>query len=61
MYATWHVPRVQATAPDRYSSTWVGVDGADNAELIQTGTEGDSIQARTVYRAWWDILSDQHC
>ena len=56
VYATWHVPRVRATARDRYSSTWVGVDGANNAALIQTGTEGDSIQGRTVYRAWWEIL-----
>jgi hypothetical protein len=56
VYGTWHVPRVQATVRDKYSSTWVGVDGANNAQLIQTGTEGDSVRGRTVYRAWWEVL-----
>lgn len=56
VYGTWHVPRVQATPRNKYSSTWVGVDGANNAQLIQTGTEGDSVRGRTVYRAWWEIL-----
>lgn len=56
VYATWHVPRVRATVRNKYSSTWVGVDGANNGELIQTGTEGDSVHGRTVYRAWWEIL-----
>lgn len=56
VYGTWHVPRVQVTVRNKFSSTWVGVDGANNAQLIQTGTEGDSVRGRTVYRAWWEIL-----
>ncbi|HEU5043881.1 MAG TPA: G1 family glutamic endopeptidase [Nocardioidaceae bacterium] len=56
VYGTWHVPRVRATVRDKYSSTWVGVDGSNNRHLIQTGTEGDSVHGRTVYYAWWEIL-----
>jgi hypothetical protein len=52
----WTVPAVQATATNKYSSTWVGVDGYGNSQLIQTGTEEDSINGHTSYSAWWEIL-----
>jgi Peptidase A4 family len=54
--ATWRVPAIRVTARNKYSSTWVGVDGATDAQLIQTGTEEDSINGRAVYHAWWEIL-----
>jgi hypothetical protein len=54
--AYWYVPRVKATARSKYSCTWVGVDGATNSSLIQTGTESDSINGHTRYYAWWEIL-----
>ena len=52
--ATWTVPSVQHK--NGYSSSWVGIDGFDNSSLIQTGTEQDYINGRTVYRAWWEII-----
>ncbi|HEX4493016.1 MAG TPA: G1 family glutamic endopeptidase [Acidimicrobiia bacterium] len=52
--ATWKVPKVQAK--QGYSSSWVGIDGANNNNLIQTGTEQDYISGHFVYRAWWEIL-----
>ncbi|MST34807.1 hypothetical protein GHK86_19025, partial [Acidimicrobiaceae bacterium USS-CC1] len=48
----WTVPAV-AGAVGTDSATWVGVDGASNSDLIQTGT------AQTPgggYSAWWEIL-----
>jgi hypothetical protein len=51
---TWLVPSVQAK--QGYSSSWVGIDGFNNNNLIQTGTEQDYVGGHTVYRAWWEIL-----
>lgn len=48
----WTVPAVTG-AVGTDSATWVGVDGASNSDLIQTGT------AQTPgggYSAWWEIL-----
>jgi hypothetical protein len=44
---------VQASSSSLYSSTWVGVDGAQNSDLIQTGTEQDTSDG---YFAWIEIL-----
>jgi hypothetical protein len=52
--ATWKVPSVQAKTG--YSASWVGIDGATNSQLIQTGTEQDFAGGHTIYRAWWEIL-----
>ena len=52
--STWVVPAVQKK--QGYSSSWVGVDGYSNGNLIQTGTEQDYSGGRLVYRAWWEIL-----
>ena len=51
--AYWTVPSVQPSGSSLYSSTWVGVDGASNSDLIQTGTEQDTSDG---YYAWWEIL-----
>ncbi|MGA7987129.1 MAG: G1 family glutamic endopeptidase [Candidatus Dormiibacterota bacterium] len=52
----WQVPTVKATAGNTYSSTWIGIDGFTNSNLIQTGTEQDWAGGHAVYRAWWEIL-----
>ena len=45
----WVVPKVTAQKTG-YSSTWVGVDGYSNGNLIQTGTEQDYVNGHFVYR-----------
>jgi len=52
--ANWVVPSVKPTTG--FSSTWVGIDGDGNSDLIQTGTEQDFTGGHTIYRAWWEIL-----
>jgi hypothetical protein len=52
----WDVPTIPISSPDSYSSTWVGIDGYDNSELIQTGTTQASIMGATYYYDWWEIL-----
>ncbi len=51
--AYWSVPSVQPSSSSLYSSTWVGVDGVNNSNLIQTGTAQDTGDG---YYAWWEIL-----
>ena len=55
---SWVVPRVNPAAPTvtTYASTWIGVDGLANANLIQTGTESDVINGAVHYDAWWEVL-----
>jgi hypothetical protein len=53
---TWTVPAVAPTSSSTYSSTWIGVDGLSNQDLIQTGTEADYYSGATHYGAWWEIL-----
>jgi hypothetical protein len=50
---TWIVPSVATAVSGRYSSSWVGVDGMTNRDLVQTGTEQDGPHG---YYAWWEIL-----
>jgi hypothetical protein len=51
--AYWTVPSIQPSGLPLYSSTWVGVDGANNSSLIQTGTDQDTSGG---YDAWWEII-----
>ena len=53
---TWTVPTVSATSSATYSSAWIGVDGFNNSNLIQTGTEEDYYSGAAHYNAWWEIL-----
>jgi hypothetical protein len=53
---TWIVPQVSPTASATYSSAWIGVDGFNNNNLIQTGTEEDYYNGSAHYNAWWEIL-----
>jgi hypothetical protein len=54
--ASWTVPTVAATSGPTYSSTWIGVDGLANRNLIQTGTESDYVNGHAQYLAWWEVL-----
>lgn len=55
--STWTVPTATSCASgDTYSSAWIGIDGATNSDLIQTGTESDCISGSPFYQAWWEIL-----
>lgn len=49
------MPTVQASSSALYSSTWVGVDGYTNEDLIQTGTSQDTSDG---YYAWIEILPE---
>ena len=54
---SWVVPSVTSTRGTEYSSAWIGIDGFNNSDLIQTGTEQDaSSNGSTSYSAWWEIL-----
>ena len=53
---TWTVPAVSATSSSTYSSAWIGVDGFNDNDLIQTGTEQDYYSGAAHYDAWWEIL-----
>jgi hypothetical protein len=54
--SAWTVPTVLASASATYSSTWVGIDGFTNSQLIQVGTEQDFSGGRAHYDAWWEVL-----
>jgi hypothetical protein len=59
----WTVPTVYGDAGD-HSSTWIGIDGFGNDNLIQTGTEqdyssgflGTGLGGGPEYSAWWEVL-----
>jgi hypothetical protein len=53
---TWIVPQVSMSPSATYSSAWIGVDGFNNSNLIQTGTEEDYYNGAPHYNAWWEIL-----
>jgi hypothetical protein len=58
----WNVPQVQTPTTKRqlrsskFSSSWVGIDGFNNSNLIQAGTEQDWSHGSAFYQAWWEIL-----
>jgi Peptidase A4 family len=67
---SWTVPAASehrmpnGSAPDEYSSTWIGIGGGcvdakcsvgDNT-LIQTGTEQDVVGGKPQYSAWWELI-----
>ena len=52
----WTVPAVSPTTGATYSSTWLGIDGLANRNLIQTGTDSDYVGGQAHYDAWWEIL-----
>src|SRR5579871_951959 len=54
--AAWTVPTLQSTPSPSVSSSWIGIDGYSNSNLIQTGTEQDVSGGVGSYYAWWEIL-----
>jgi len=56
--ASWTVPAVQSSNANEGSGTWVGIDGADNQNLIQTGTAQWATPQGNVYYAWYEILPE---
>jgi hypothetical protein len=60
IYAYWIVPRAQlafgATSGNVDSSSWVGLDGYSNTDVLQAGTESDASVSngtgRVLYAAW---------
>lgn len=52
----WTVPTVAPSKGSSYSSSWIGIDGFNNSDLIQTGTEQDYYSGASHYDAWWEIL-----
>jgi hypothetical protein len=49
----WTVPAIEPSTSALYSASWVGVDGMNNTDLIQTGTAQDTNDG---YDAWVEIL-----
>jgi hypothetical protein len=54
--ASWIVPQVNASAGDGYSSTWIGIGGQLDKNLIQVGTEHDVVNGQGIYTAWYELL-----
>lgn len=50
------MPTVEASETSAVSSTWIGIDGATNTSLIQTGTQQNTSGGSTSYFAWYEIL-----
>jgi hypothetical protein len=58
----WAVPGVAASTEDEDSGTWIGIDGVDVQQLIQTGTAQDSgpdSSDPAPYYAWVELLPNQ--
>ena len=53
---SWNVAGVARSLHATYSSTWIGIDGFNDSNLIQTGTEADYYNGSAHYNAWWEIL-----
>jgi hypothetical protein len=53
---SWTVSAISPSKGSQYSSSWIGIDGFNNSNLIQTGTEADWYSGSAHYAAWWEIL-----
>src|SRR6202051_4513047 len=49
---SWVVPAVAKTRHATYSSSWAGIDGFNNSNLIQAGTEQDYYRGSAHLFAW---------
>ncbi len=68
VHGRWHVPAAYGELNRRtYSSLWVGLDGDGTTDLVQAGTESDSIRVGdqymsimlSTYSAWVEFLPQQ--
>ncbi|MGH2843768.1 MAG: G1 family glutamic endopeptidase [Solirubrobacteraceae bacterium] len=56
---SWAVPAV-SSPNNSDSAIWIGIDGYNNSDLIQTGTEQDvSSNGAASYAAWWTTSNNQ--
>jgi Peptidase A4 family len=53
---SWVVPAVQPSSTTLASGTWIGIDGAANSSLIQTGTAQLTTGGATDYYDWYELL-----
>ena len=53
---SWIVPAAAPSTGPTYSSSWIGIDGLANRNLIQAGTESDYVNGHAQYDAWWEVL-----
>jgi len=56
--ASWTVPEVKPSENNTFAGVWVGIGGYGEETLIQTGTEQEYIDGRSVYYAWYELLPD---
>src|SRR5262249_55297953 len=56
--AAWTEPTVncRGVTGRRFSSFWVGLDGANSNSVEQLGTEADCRRTTPVYFAWWEMF-----
>jgi hypothetical protein len=54
--ASWAQPAVTCTAPDTFSSFWVGLDGDGTNSVEQTGTEADCNGGAAAYQGWFEMF-----
>ncbi len=52
---SWTVPAVTCSSEDRLLSTWVGLDGANDATVEQDGTTEQCFQHVALYYTWYEM------
>jgi hypothetical protein len=53
--ANWTVPTANCTStPNTHSSSWVGIDGQLNSQVLQTGTETDCTKGQQTDYGWFE-------
>lgn len=50
---SWTIPTLASSHNATSSATWLGIDGFDNASLIQTGVEQDYYKGAQHDTVWW--------
>jgi len=61
----WHVPEVveHYSSSPTYSVLWVGLDGYNDTDLLQAGTEQDSFESGGtnyyVYSSWYEVVPNE--
>jgi hypothetical protein len=56
--ASWTVPEVKPSENNTFAGVWVGIGGYGEETLIQTGTEHQYVDGRSMYYAWYELLPD---
>ena len=53
---TWNVPSVVPSETSAYAAQWIGIDGVNSSDLIQTGTIESTSGGAATYEAWYELL-----